>query len=88
MRPYTTENINTGAMAPTIAKVNCQEIMKRNTNETMINMKDLRNIETLVESPSWITAISEPILLTINTSSILIIAQKINIDRKIGGWWK
>ena len=48
-----------------VTRVMTHEMTKRKPKETAINMKDLKNIDTLVEIPSWITSISEPSLLTI-----------------------
>ena len=53
-------------MEPIIANVSCHERMNRNMNDTIMNMKDLKNIDTFVDNPSWMTAVSEPILLTIS----------------------
>ena len=42
-----------------------QEMANRKPKDVTIKMKDLRNIDTLVEIPSWMTSMSEPSLLTI-----------------------
>lgn len=49
---------------PIMAKVSFHEMKKRKMKETTMKMKDLRNIETFVDNPSWMTAVSDPILLT------------------------
>jgi len=42
----------TGNIDPIIARVNSQERMNRKINETMIKIRDLKNIETFVDNPS------------------------------------
>ncbi len=42
----------TGKIDPIIARVSSHEMMNNKMNDTMIKINDLRNMETLVESPS------------------------------------
>ena len=63
--PKNTENSTTGAIEANIVKVNCHESTKRNTKETITNIMDLMNIATVVESPSYMTDVSDPNLDTI-----------------------
>lgn len=50
----------TGRIDATIRSVSSQEMMKRKTKATIMNRKERMNMETLVERPSWMTAVSEP----------------------------
>lgn len=52
-------------MAATITRVSYHEMMKRKTKATMMKIKERKNIDTFVERPSWITAVSLPIRDTI-----------------------
>lgn len=54
----------TGKMEPSMARVSYHEIANRRTIAPKIKMKDLTNIDTFVLKPSWITDVSEFILLT------------------------
>lgn len=47
-----TEKAMTGRIEPIMARVSSQEMANKKMKETMINMKDLKNIDTLVERPS------------------------------------
>jgi hypothetical protein len=48
-----------------VAKVSCQEIINKKTKARSKKIRDLKNIETLVLIPSYITVVSLPNLLTI-----------------------
>lgn len=55
----------TGTMAAIMVRDSCHDMMNKKMKQTMMKIKDLKNIETFVDNPSYITAVSEPILDTI-----------------------
>jgi hypothetical protein len=60
--------MTTGKIDTTIVTVSSQEIMKRKTKETNINITARINIATFVDSPFCITPVSEESRLTIRKS--------------------
>jgi hypothetical protein len=69
--PKKTEKMMTGEMQTIMARVSCQEMMNRKMKATTMKMKERTNIDTFVLSPFWITAVSDPILLTTKSAKSL-----------------
>jgi hypothetical protein len=63
--PKNTANIITGRMQPIMTRVSYQEIIKTKIKATIMKRKDLINIDTFVERPSYTTVMSAPKRLTI-----------------------
>lgn len=62
--PKKTEKMTTGIIEMRMVRVSYQEMIKRKMKQAMTKMSALINMATLLERPSWITPVSEAILLT------------------------